>query len=67
MSEITPERKRQILQRVLRVHDRLLKEETDDVAIALLEAWAGLGDVLSCYQDRVANEAYLRTEPRSEE
>src|SRR5207244_9631883 len=33
----------------------------DDAAIALLDAWATVGDVLTFYQDRIANEGYLRT------
>ena len=33
----------------------------DDPAIALLDAWAVSADVLSFYQERLANEAYLAT------
>ena len=33
----------------------------DDAAIALLDAWATVGDVLTFYQERIANEGYLRT------
>lgn len=33
----------------------------DDPAIALLDAWAVAGDVLSFYQERIANEGFLRT------
>jgi Baseplate J-like protein len=33
----------------------------DDPAIALLDAWAMLADVLTFYQERIANEGYLRT------
>jgi hypothetical protein len=33
----------------------------DDPAIALLDAWAVVLDVLTFYQERVANEGYLRT------
>jgi len=32
-----------------------------DPAIALLDAWAIVGDVLTFYQERIANEGYLRT------
>jgi len=32
-----------------------------DPSIALLDAWASVGDVLSFYQERIANEGYLRT------
>ncbi len=33
----------------------------DDFTVALLDAVASMGEVLSFYQERVANEAYLRT------
>ena len=33
----------------------------DDPSIALLDAWATVGDVLTFYQERIANEGYLRT------
>ena len=33
----------------------------DDFAIALLDAWAVVADVLTFYQERIANESYLRT------
>ena len=33
----------------------------DDPAIALLDAWACAADVLTFYQERIANEGYLRT------
>ena len=39
----------------LSIHDR------DDPAIALLDTWAMVADVLSFYQERIANEGYLRT------
>ena len=39
----------------------LTTRESDDPAIALLDAWATVGDVLTFYQERNANEAYLRT------
>jgi hypothetical protein len=35
--------------------------EASDPAIALLDAWAVVGDVLTFYQERIANEGYLRT------
>ncbi len=35
--------------------------ETDDPAIALLDAWAMVADVLTFYRDRFSNETYLRT------
>jgi hypothetical protein len=33
----------------------------DDPAIALMDAWAVVADVLTFYQERVANEGFLRT------
>ena len=39
----------------------LTSREPDDPAIALLDAWAMVGDVLTFYQERIANEGYLRT------
>lgn len=33
----------------------------DDPAIALIDAWAVVGDILTFYQERIANEGYLRT------
>lgn len=39
----------------------LKTREEDDFAIALLDAWATVADVLTFYQERIANEAYLRT------
>lgn len=33
----------------------------DDPAIALLDGWAAVLDVLAFYQERIANEGYLRT------
>ena len=39
----------------------LLTRATDDPAIALLDAGAILLDVLAFYQERIANEGYLRT------
>ncbi len=39
----------------------LTTRESDDPTIALLDAWATVADTLSFYQDRIANEGYLRT------
>ena len=39
----------------------LRTREADDPAIALLDAWAVGADVLGFYQERIANEGYLRT------
>ncbi|MBF6336849.1 putative baseplate assembly protein [Nocardia abscessus] len=41
--------------------NRLTTRESDDPAIALLDCFAVLGDVLTFYQERIANEGYLRT------
>ncbi len=45
----------------LRPLAELTTRSTDDPAIALLDAWATLADVLTFYQERIANEGYLRT------
>lgn len=39
----------------------LTTREFDDPAIALLEAWACVGDILTFYQERIASEGFLRT------
>lgn len=43
----------------------LTARETDDPSIAMLDAWAVLADVLTFYNERYANEAYLRTARQS--
>jgi hypothetical protein len=45
----------------------LTTREKSDFAIALFDAWATLADVISFYQERLANEGFLRTaqDPRS--
>jgi hypothetical protein len=40
---------------------KLTTRNPDDAAIALLHGWATVADVLSFYQERLANEGYLRT------
>jgi hypothetical protein len=35
--------------------------DSDDYGIALLELWAYVADILTFYQERVANEAFIRT------
>ncbi len=35
--------------------------DSDDLGIALFEMWAYLADILTFYQERTANEAFLRT------
>ena len=39
----------------------LTTREATDPSIALLDAWATVADVLTFYQERIANEGYLRT------
>ena len=39
----------------------LRTREKSDPSIALLDAWSIVGDVLTFYQERIANEGYLRT------
>lgn len=39
----------------------LRTRESDDPAMALIDAWAVGADVLTFYQERIANENYLRT------
>lgn len=40
---------------------RLTSDTGDDPAVALLDAWATVADVLTFYQERIANEGYLQT------
>src|SRR5712691_3834686 len=39
----------------------LTTRDQSDPAIAMLAAWATVADVLTFYQERIANEGYLRT------
>lgn len=39
----------------------LTTREPSDPAIAMLDAWATVADVLTFYQERIANEGYLRS------
>jgi hypothetical protein len=41
--------------------ENLTSRASDDPAIALLDSWAAVLDVLSFYQERIGNENYLRT------
>jgi hypothetical protein len=41
--------------------DGLRTREDDDASITVLSLWAAVADVLSFYQERYANEAFLRT------
>jgi hypothetical protein len=49
------------LVRVRPLNGKLTTREANDPSIALLDAWATLADVLTFYQERIANEGYLRT------
>ena len=40
---------------------KLRTRDRDDYTIALLDAYAAMADVLGFYQERIANESYLRT------
>ena len=40
---------------------KLTTRSDDDFTIALVDAWAIIGDVLTFYQERIANEGFLRT------
>ncbi len=40
---------------------KLTTRADNDLTIALIDAWATIADVLSFYQERIANESYLRT------
>ena len=40
---------------------RLITRDPSDFALALLDGWATVADVLTFYQERIANEGYLRT------
>ena len=44
-----------------RVSAGLSTRELNDPSIALLDAWAAVADVLTFYEERIANEGYLRT------
>lgn len=40
---------------------KLNTRDDDDFSVALLDSWSLVADVLTFYQERVANESYLRT------
>jgi baseplate J-like protein len=46
---------------VIRPLHVLTTRSEDDPAIAMLDAWATVADTLTFYQERIANEGYLRT------
>jgi len=39
----------------------LRTRDPDDLSMAVLDGWAAVADVLTFYQERIANEGYLRT------
>lgn len=39
----------------------LTTRENNDLTIAIIDGWASIGDVLTFYQERIANEGFLRT------
>jgi predicted phage baseplate assembly protein len=41
--------------------DLLQTRRDDDFSIALIDSWATVADILTFYQERIANENYLRT------
>lgn len=41
--------------------DRWTARDSDDYGIAIIEMWATVADILTFYQERYANEAWLRT------
>ena len=47
--------------RLSRLLPELHTRDAVDPAVAFLDAWAVVGDVLAFYQERIANEGYLRT------
>jgi len=52
-----------MLQRIVSTQalSALQTRRDDDYAITLLDMWATVADVLTFYQERIANESYLRT------
>jgi len=60
-----PDFKRTLLARVSGAQKAALEglttRDDDDFAIALLDVWALVCDVLTFYEERIANESYLRT------
>ncbi len=43
----------------------LKTRQDDDFSISLADAWASVSDVLTFYQERIANESYVRTATRA--
>ena len=40
---------------------RQISNRDDDLSISLIDCWAMVSDVLTFYQERIANEGFLRT------
>jgi hypothetical protein len=55
-----PQFNQSMLARLSAISD-LRTQADDDFSIALLDAWAAVADVLTFYQERIANESYLGT------
>jgi len=53
--------KRTMLARLSKLVPDMKTRQDNDFSIALLDAWAVLSDVLTFYQERIAQESYLRT------
>ena len=43
------------------IQKKLTTRADDDLSIAILDAWATVSDILTFYQERIANEGFLRT------
>src|SRR5215208_1923243 len=43
------------------VLSRLTTRDDNDLAIAIIDSWATIADVITFYQERIANEGFLRT------
>ena len=60
-----PQFKKSLLSRLSGSDQQVLRQLTtrsnDDFSIGLLDAWAVVADILTFYQERIANESYLRT------
>jgi predicted phage baseplate assembly protein len=57
LDPVTGESSKESIQPLLRLRART----SDDPAVALLDGWATVADVLTFYQERIANEGFLRT------
>ena len=50
----------EVIARSPRLREWTVRDD-DDYGIALLDMWAYIGDILTFYQERIANETFLRT------